>query len=286
LPEGEHRPVDERRGSQDEDEVAEVVDRPGEVRQDDPYEPEHGGLRDNAREERGHLRRRLRVRRSQPAVEREQRRLDGERGEEAQEHPVVRARADVGEEERALRDPERDDCRKHEERAGHREDHEGDGRLDPPGPAPHADEDVDRDQHRLEEDVEQDQVLRGEDADERADQEQHEPEVGARTVAARPGAVADRAGPDDDREPDEPVLEAVEADRVGDAELLEPLPAGRVLLGVARELEVPDAAKPEPNLGQCGEKRQPRARLARERQDPDEERARERHDDEERREHP
>jgi hypothetical protein len=109
LAEGEHRAVDERRGGEDEDERAEVLDRLGEVGQDDPDEPEDGGLRDDAGEDRRDLGRRLCVGEAKPAVERQQRRLDGEGGEEAEEDPVVRARADLRELECALRDPERDD---------------------------------------------------------------------------------------------------------------------------------------------------------------------------------
>ncbi len=81
-------------------------------------------------------------------------------------------------------------------------------------------------------------------------------------LAADPRAVPDCAGADDDRQPDEPVLEAVEPDRVGDAELVEPLPVRRVLLGVAAEVEVPRAPEPEPDLRERDEQRKARRRLA------------------------
>ena len=76
--------------------------------------------------------------------------------------------------------PNDDDRGEHQQRAGHRVDDELDRRAQPSRPAPDADQDVERDQHRLEEDVEEQQILRGEDADDRAGQEEHQPEVGAR----------------------------------------------------------------------------------------------------------
>ena len=158
-------------------------------------------------------------------------------------------------------------------------------RLHPARPAPDADEHVDRDQHRLEEDVEEDQVLRREDADERADEEEHQAEVGAGAIAVGPGAVADRARADDDGQADEPELEAVETDGVRDPELLEPLLARGVLLHVAPEVEVPRAPEPEPDLGERDEEREARGRLAGDRRDPDEQRADERDDDEQRGQH-
>ena len=93
-----------------------------------------------------------------------------------------------------------------------------------PGAAPDADQDVERDQHRLEEDVEEEQVLRGEDADDRAGQEQHQPVVGARPLAADPDARR-RSRPriTTTRQPDEPEREAEEADVVRDAEVAEPV---------------------------------------------------------------
>ena len=172
--------------------MRQLVDRAREVGHHDPDEPEDGGLRDDAGEHRRDLGRRLRVGGAEPAVERQQRRLHRERDHEAEEDPLVPARPRVDQAERALGEPEDDDRREHQQRAGHRVDDEDDRRVDPVRAAPDADEDVDRDQHRLEEDVEEEQILGGEDADDGADEEQHEAVVGARPVAAGPGAEADR----------------------------------------------------------------------------------------------
>ena len=255
------------------------------MRQHDPDEAEDGRLRDDAREQRRDLGRRLGVRGAQPAVERQQRRLHRERDGEAEEDPVVAARAGVDEAERALREAERDDRGEHQQRAGHRVDHERDRRADPVRAAPDADEHVDRDQHRLEEDVEEEQVLRGEDADDRTDEEQHQPVVGARPLAAGPDAEADRGGAEHDGQPGEPEREAVEADVVGDAEVVEPFPLGRVLQRRRVEVEGEQRDDPQRDLGERGEEREARRRLARQRRDPDHERGDERQQDQQRRQH-
>ena len=88
--EGEQRAVDEPDRREHEDRRAEVVHGRREEREADPQEPEHGRLRDHAREHGRDLRRRLAIGVRQPAVEREERRLDDEGGREAQEDPVAR----------------------------------------------------------------------------------------------------------------------------------------------------------------------------------------------------
>ena len=106
LAEREQRAVDEARRGEHEHDSAPVLDRPREVPQHDPDETEHGCLRDDAREERGDLGWSLGVGGPQPAVERQQRRLDREGDEEAEEDPVVAARARVDQAERALGESE------------------------------------------------------------------------------------------------------------------------------------------------------------------------------------
>ena len=248
-PEREQRPVDEPDSREGEDVRLEVVDGLGELRDHDSQEPVDGSLRDDAGENCGHLGRRLAVGLDEPAVEGEDRRLHRERGEEAQEDPLVRRRTRVDQRERPLREPEDDDRRQHQQRAGHRVDDEGRCRPQAPRASPDADQDVQRDQHRLEEDVEEQQVLRGEDADDRAEQEQEQAVVGAAPLAVRPEPVADRRRADDDREPGEPEREAEEADVVGDAEVGEPL---LPVLQLERLLEV-----------EAGERRRSRARARR-----------------------
>ena len=231
--EGEQRRVDEPDRREREDRRLEVVDRLGELPDHDPQQAVDRRLGDDAGEDRRHLRRRLAVGLDEPAVEREDRRLDGECDQEAEEDPVVRGDARVDERERVLREPEDDDRRQHQQRPGHRVDHERRRRADAPRPAPDADQDVDRDQHRLEEDVEDEQVLGGEDADDRARQEEQQAVVAAAAVASRPERVPDRDRADDDGEAGEEEREAVEADVVGDAEIARTSCAGPAAAGPA-----------------------------------------------------
>src|SRR5581483_1535144 len=110
----------------------------------------------------------------------------------------------------------------HHERAGDRGDEQLDRRADAVRAAPHADEDVERDQHRLEERVEEEQVLGDEHADGRAREHEHQPEVRARPVAADPEAVADARRHHDNRQAGEPEREPVLAHVVRDVQVLDP----------------------------------------------------------------
>ena len=254
--ERQERAVDEADRGQHEDRRLEVVRRLGELGDRDPQEAVRGHLRDHAREQARDLGRRLAVGVRQPAVEREERRFDGEGDREAEEQPVIRARPHLDEVERALLDAEDDDRRQHQQRAGDRVDDEFDRRPEPAGAAPDADQDVERDQHRLEERVEEQQVLRAEDADDRAGEEEQQPEVGARPLPARPPRVAAGDGAADDGQPDEPGAERVLADVVAHAERREP----RVLLVELQrrvaEVDVLDGREPEADLHQRDERRQ------------------------------
>ena len=211
-------------------------------------------------------------------MEGEDRCLDGEGDEEAEEDPVVRGDARVDERERVLGEPEDDDRRQHQQRPGHRVDHERRRRAQAARPAPDADQDVDRDQHRLEEDVEDEQVLGGEDADDRARQEEQQAVVGAAAVASRPERVGDRDRADDDGQAGEEEREAVEADVVGDTEIAEPAVLVAQLQAL-REVELLERDREEHDLGERREQRQRPGRTARERQQPDDERGGEREDD-------
>ena len=216
-----------------------------------PQEAERRRLRDHPREHRRHLGRRLAVGVRQPAVEREQRRLDDERRREAEEDPARRVRPAVDHRERPGLEAVDDHGAEHQQRADHRVDDERDRRAQPPRPAPHADQDVERDQHRLPEDVEEQEILGGEDADDRAGQEEHQPVVGARVVAADPVAVGDRRGHHDDRQPDEPEREPLEhPDVVRDAEILRPRRLARLLQPALVEVEPRDRLDPEADLGE------------------------------------
>jgi hypothetical protein len=115
-------------------------------------------------------------------------------------------------------------------------------------PAPNADQDIERDQHRLVEDVEEKEVLGGEDAHGRAGEEEHEPEVRARPIAARPEPVGDRHRHDSQRQADEPERPVVESDLVGDAQVVEPDGRRLVLEPGHAVVEVRGGADPEREL--------------------------------------
>ena len=91
--EGEERGVDEPDRGEDEQRRAPVLGGAGVERDGDGQEAVRAGLRDHAGEDGGHLRRRLAVGVGQPAVEGEERRLDGERDREAEEDPGARSLA-------------------------------------------------------------------------------------------------------------------------------------------------------------------------------------------------
>ena len=66
------------------------------------------------------------------------------------------------------------DGHQHEERAGHGVDEELDGGVEPVGASPDPDDEVHRDQHHLEEDVEDEQVEGDEDPDQPGQQGEHQ----------------------------------------------------------------------------------------------------------------
>jgi hypothetical protein len=106
-------------------------------------------------------------------VEREHRHLDGERHREREEQEALGLRREGAEQRlveieapRAVRlvgdDQDRD---QHEQRAGHGEDEELHRGVDPALSAPDADQEIHRDQHRLPEHVEQEEIERREGAE-------------------------------------------------------------------------------------------------------------------------
>jgi hypothetical protein len=171
-------------------------------------------------------------------VERPDGRLDGERNDETEEDPGAFALPEARHVERPDLEAERDDRDQHEERPRERVDHE-------------------LHRCRLEEEVEEEQVLSGEDADRRAREEEEEAEVRARTVAARPHPVADRGHGDEGGQADEPEREVVEADLVGGVEVREPDPLHVVLERARGEVEVLEGDDPDEELRECDEESEP-----------------------------
>ena len=137
--EGEQRAVDETDRGQRQDRHPQVGCRAGEQDDGDVEEAVRGGLRDDAGKHARHLRRRLAIGGREPAVEREDRCLDGERHHEAEEQPCRAAcGSQLRDVERPLREAEHDDRGQHQQRARHRVDHEEQGRPLPALSSPDA----------------------------------------------------------------------------------------------------------------------------------------------------
>ncbi len=187
---GDHR--------EDEDEHREVGRGVREHRQGEAQEPVAAHLEEDAGEEHRPRRRRLDVRVRQPGVDRPHRHFHGEGREEGEPEPDLHVRRELVDEE--VRDRggarlpvHRDDRDQHQQRAGQRVEEELERRVDPPRAAPHADDEEHRDQATLEEEVEEDDVERGEDAD----HQRLEDEEGDHVLAH---AVVDRAPRGEDAE--------------------------------------------------------------------------------------
>ncbi|MNW55316.1 hypothetical protein D3C74_329680 [compost metagenome] len=237
----------------------------------------------------------------QPRVDREERCLDREREEEREEQQplgahgqrVRRQVVDQGLGQEALLparpvEVERDDPDEHDEPAREREEQELHGRVPPLRPAPEpADHEVDRDQHGLEQDVEEEHVAGHEDRDHERLEEQHQAQVvaelGEVAVLLAPGGEHHERD-QQHREPDQQERDAVRADRVAHAELRDP----RVRLGElerarVRRVERADREAQEHELGEAEHDRHGPQVLARRRgaQAPDRSRTDERQDDQE-----
>jgi hypothetical protein len=132
-------------------------------------------------------------------VERHQRGLDGEGGEEAEEQPALRAVA-LGQVAQGLvveaaaavglgrHVPQGDDGHQHEQPAEQGVEEELDRGVDTLLPAPGADQEVGGDQHGLPEDVEQEQVEGDEHAEHGGLERQQGGDVAAGAVGHAPGA--------------------------------------------------------------------------------------------------
>ena len=234
------------------------------------------------------------VRVGEPGVEREHRHLDGEREREREEQPPLgrrrdRQRVECVERERwraggvLVQEVEPQDRDQHENAARHGVEEELDRRVHSPRAAPHADQEVHRNQHRFPEDVEQQQVGGEESAEHPALERQQQ-----RVELARP--LLDRAERGDHRDrrehhgqQHEQHRDAVDAERVRGAQGGQPGPLLHELPARSRRLEPPPQRERERHLGQGGHRGE-RADRARgfSRQHGHQDRAHEREEDHER----
>ena len=176
----------------------------------------------------------LGVRVRQPRVQREERHLDGEGQPEEQEEPHLRVlrhaeldqlvpvggEADASGLARGEAQPE--DADEHQERPDEGVDHELDRRVLPVLAAPDADDEHHRDERQLEEDVEEEEVERGEDAEHAGFQQQDQRVVAlVRLPDVRPRREDDD-GPQQRREQQEQHVQPVHADVVVDIHARQP----------------------------------------------------------------
>ena len=131
----------------------------------------------------------------------------------------------VGAGRRVVQIRQRQNRQQHQHAAGHRVENELHRRVDAALVAPDADQEVHRDQHRVPEDVEQEQVERDEHADHRALEQQHADAERFRLLVHRfPGTEqrerGEKAGQDEQQQAD-----AVDADEIADPEGGDPVVA-------------------------------------------------------------
>ncbi|ABA50247.1 hypothetical protein BURPS1710b_1447 [Burkholderia pseudomallei 1710b] len=172
-------------------------------------------------------RRRFDVRVRQPRVHRPHRHLHREREEERDEEQHLRRHRDLRvlprrEVERMRLRVQIDQRDQHQQRAGERVQEELERRVHAVRAAPHADDDVHRDQRRLEEHVEQQAVSRREHADHDPRQDQERGEI-LRHVLGDHLPAGDHDDYRDERgQHDEPHRDAVDAQVIRDVETLDP----------------------------------------------------------------
>ena len=175
--------------------------------------------------------RRLDVRVGQPRVEREERDLDGKGEREGEEEPALHLRRElqaVEVEQVEAREPRRarlgigprqaDDGDEHQDAPRHGVEHELDGGVDAPLVAPDPDEEVHRDEHRVPEDVEQEQVDRDEHAEHGGLEREHEEREELHALVHRLPRREQRQRRQKAGQHDQEQADAVDADEVLDPE--------------------------------------------------------------------
>ena len=242
--------------------------------QHDRQEAVGADLRQHPGEDHQHLDRHRAVAVGHPAVQRERRHLHEEGGGEQQEDPLLGSgcqrrmlKGAVGEVEAAavLLGGEHSRCdgaREHQQRADERVDHELGGRaragralrVAPPAP----DQEVEGDQHQIEERHEQDQVLREERAEHRRLGE-HQLEVEAARALGRTGGanVAGQHGGGEDQRAhrDQGDVQPGDGELVVDAQRGDPHRVGHVLQALPPGLVVDEVGDREAERGQRAHER-------------------------------
>jgi hypothetical protein len=245
------RPVEDRGERQHQHQVLEVRAGVGEDRRDDAQEAVGGDLGEHRREHGEHRQRHVAVAVGHPAVERERRHLHEERRGEAEEDPLLRALAQrvgrqVAEREAQVvaallgdQDARGDRRGQHQQRPDQGVDEQlGDRRdaraLRPPDPR----QEQERQQHQVEEQDEERQVLGHQRAEHGALGQAEEEEELPRRAPLSPRRPHDAHQEDERREHDEEEVQPIDAQLVVDAERLDPHLVGGVLQPLGAPVEV------------------------------------------------
>ncbi len=185
----------------------------------------------------------------QPGVERKQRHLDRKRERERQEQPGLQGRRDVHRDEIrqvearhagdrlvVVRNPE--DRDQHQHAAGHGVEDELHGGVDATLVSPDADEEIHRNQHRVPEEIEEEEIERQEHADHRRFEREHEEGKLAHSGLDRLPRTEERDRCQEGGQDDEEQADAVDPEVIGNAELGQPrVPLDELIVG-ARGVEL------------------------------------------------
>ena len=182
----------------------------------------------------------------QPGMKGEQRHLDRKRNGERQKEPHLGLWRDVeavqpekiecvGTGGRTVEIGQAEDGDEHQHAPRHRVEHEFDGGVDTPVVAPDPDEEVHRDEHRIPEHVEQEQIERDEDPDHRRLESEHEEgELLYLPIDRAPGREQ-RDRRQESGEHYQQEADAVDAHEIVDAELRNPrVPLDKLKIGRGR----------------------------------------------------
>ena len=263
-----HGAVQDRHHRDRDHQLLVVLRRVWQERQHDPQEAVHPDLREHAGEQRQHRDRRGPVGVGHPSVQRERGGLHQERGGEQQEDPLLRPLVEQpvlehGQRERDVLPMRRREhaeshrAGEHQQRADQGVDDELGRRPNALPPAPGPDQEVERDQHQVEEDDEERQVLRAEGPDHGGLGESEVEEEQPRPLPVAERRRECRGHPEDRRERDQEEVEPVDAKRVTDAQLRHPLRVRHVLEAGAVRRVVGDHPDRQPEDGHRGREHDP-----------------------------
>ncbi len=201
-----------------------------------------------------------------PGVERQERHLDGKGDGKGEEQPALDPEREKRRLEREVIEAQgsggiggdegqEDDGDEHEHAPRHRIEKELERRIHPPPAPPDPDQEVHRDQHRLPEHVEEEEIERDEDPDHRRLEQHEEGEVGVNPAMDRPRGAEDRDRREEGGEEHEEEAQPIHAQVIGGADLIDPARAlDELETGVGAVEGDPDAERDQEGEERAGER--------------------------------